>query len=792
MFVAGLWLAALAYFGDVLFGGMTFFHLATPAVYFPYAGMTSDAMAHGTIRHWQPLIGLGYPFQADPHSMFFYPLAVIFLLLPLGRAYNVFTAIHVPLAGTFMYGLLRRWGLSKPAAALGGLSLMFCGYTISTTCLPTLLRGTTWTPLALLAIDPFLMKGSRRGLLAAALVLAIEGSGTDLQYVLFTGLLLLALPWLRPGADRGRWFRYWCGTALAGATALLLLAYQYLPLAQVLSLSDRVGLLDWELTMWSSNLANFYNLLLPVPFPLASHPYYWANFAGGAIPFYPDLYWGLPLLALAFGSLGWAFAGGAATGEEATGRTTRGAAAWGALGLAGLAVLLSMGESTPVFRLVMRLLPPLKAFRFPGKYHLIAAVLVPVAAALGLEGLRSSHGTCLRSIRLALGAALGATVAMSLTLASTGLAIPRMFLIRSGGFYGNVDEILAGIRNGWLLGLAFAFGLLLAMTLTLELSARGKLRASAAVYLLAFLTVVDLASTTRQGLLAVPESVLLRPAYSLEIVEKTRTSTLPPRLFTTLPPEGLPLDSEHNLISFSLLCSEMSGDFRGVLQSVDSVGSTMSVRLQTHGTLVRALPENDAVTRARVLAALGVTHVLEFDSALGLKRVQIAGREVGRSGPVSVRLLDSVSPRAFIAARARALESGSRPPAAADAILSMRDLAFYEPHAGEATSPGEPVPVAVRGCEIVRYAPERVEIDFDLDGRGLLVLLDAYFPNWTATVDGKPRPIYKVAGAVRGVPVEGGEHRLIMTYEPRPFRVGVAISLLALAAVSVGLLRRRP
>ncbi|MBI4872055.1 MAG: YfhO family protein, partial [Candidatus Riflebacteria bacterium] len=99
----------------------------------------------------------------------------------------------------------------------------------------------------------------------------------------------------------------------------------------------------------------------------------------------------------------------------------------------------------------------------------------------------------------------------------------------------------------------------------------------------------------------------------------------------------------------------------------------------------------------------------------------------------------------------------------------------------------ERVPASIRGCRLVSYARNRVEIDFDLEGKGLLVLLDAFYPGWRATVDGRERPIHRVAGLFRGVQVTGGEHRLVMTYEPRPFRVGATISLLALLSTLAGI-----
>jgi len=50
-------------------------------------------------------------------------------------------------------------------------------------------------------------------------------------------------------------------------------------------------------------------------------------------------------------------------------------------------------------------------------------------------------------------------------------------------------------------------------------------------------------------------------------------------------------------------------------------------------------------------------------------------------------------------------------------------------------------------------------------------------------VDGKPAEIERVEGAFRGVRVTAGKHRIEMRYEPGSYRVGMFVSLVALALV---------
>jgi uncharacterized membrane protein YfhO len=65
--------------------------------------------------------------------------------------------------------------------------------------------------------------------------------------------------------------------------------------------------------------------------------------------------------------------------------------------------------------------------------------------------------------------------------------------------------------------------------------------------------------------------------------------------------------------------------------------------------------------------------------------------------------------------------------------------------------------------------------------RGMAVLADTWFPGWQATVDGRSAPILEVYGALRGVVVEQGVHRVEMVYRPWSARLGGLMTLLGIA-----------
>jgi hypothetical protein len=70
--------------------------------------------------------------------------------------------------------------------------------------------------------------------------------------------------------------------------------------------------------------------------------------------------------------------------------------------------------------------------------------------------------------------------------------------------------------------------------------------------------------------------------------------------------------------------------------------------------------------------------------------------------------------------------------------------------------------------------PQRVAIDIDAPSAGRLVLADTFYPGWKATVDGKDTAIDRAHGVFRSVGVPKGHHRVVFSYEPLSFRLGLA------------------
>jgi hypothetical protein len=99
-------------------------------------------------------------------------------------------------------------------------------------------------------------------------------------------------------------------------------------------------------------------------------------------------------------------------------------------------------------------------------------------------------------------------------------------------------------------------------------------------------------------------------------------------------------------------------------------------------------------------------------------------------------------------------------------------------------------------AKIVKYTNNRVDVQASLNGSGILVLADSFYPGWRVYVDGNETKILRANFLFRGVPLTAGQHLVEFRYQPRSFTIGLSISLITLCgiflwSVALSLLKRR-
>lgn len=228
----------------------------------------------------------------------------------------------------------------------------------------------------------------------------------------------------------------------------------------------------------------------------------------------------------------------------------------------------------------------------------------------------------------------------------------------------------------------------------------------------------------------------------------------------------------------------------------ERVGRLLAVAgLSEAQTIMHGRPDWDAVLAHRTLLdLLGIRLMVMPDwpsVAQQEPRIAQAGLTPGPMLPPNVASFRNPRglERALVVHRVRSVAS------AEDAYAAVVEPAFLPATEAivEGPAPAVGAPQAASRATFLADEPSRVVIDVESDARGLLVLLDEWFPGWHAWVDDVPVEILQTNYAFRGVSIDAGRHRVEFRYRPLAFWSGVALAATAalLALAAWGWTRRR-
>jgi len=152
-------------------------------------------------------------------------------------------------------------------------------------------------------------------------------------------------------------------------------------------------------------------------------------------------------------------------------------------------------------------------------------------------------------------------------------------------------------------------------------------------------------------------------------------------------------------------------------------------------------------------------------------------------GSRSLVLRAAPDPRAYMAFGARVVPDWRAAEEEMAARHDFRETALLEKGSapGFAPSPGRHDSSAV----IERFEPERIVVRTRADARAILVIGEAWYPGWRATIAGAPAAVFPVNGWMRGVVVPAGEHEVVLAYGERALSAGIGVSILCAALLAL-------
>jgi Bacterial membrane protein YfhO len=699
-------------------------------VIYPFLHFARESILSGQFPIWSSFMGGGRPFLAAFQSAVLSPFTVADYVLPFPWGLAVDTSLRLVAGGTGMSALLRRWHLAKGAAAFGGIAYLLNPFSVVWLEHP-LSAVAAWLPWLLLAVDRCVGGADARGVayvaMATAAALLSGHPETAFNAVLLAAAYAGVRSFQSPGAIK-RMALVASGIVLGTAAV----AIQVLPFLEYALESRALG------TRGAAAAAPL--ITPPRAFASALVPDFYGhplrhrfvlegtNYA--AQEAYPGvMVWLCAPLALAHRRL----------------RTH----ALFALAAATIAYLIMYG--TRVADVARWIVPPLRV-AVPWSLACVPIAGLAIAAAIGLD---AAFGAPARATlqRVRVSAAVVATGAALVTCVVLFLFSERDLLIATGQWSATLNAVGRGA--------VILLSGLVVLLLGVDLPRRAFALLSVAVL------AADLFLFADGFHPLVPRAYAYPETPELQFIQRDRGLFRVAGWRLALPPNSL---SVYGL-----------QDFR----SYDGVGlrryeEFLEIGFRFNGTAFELVD----LGTPQLLDLLNVKYIVApADVDLPRDRFRLV-----YSGGSRVYENQRVQPRAFLA-DTFVVARGDDARRLLRRSVDLARTVVLDEHLGP-----EFRPVSATGrvgsVDVTHYEHTRIEIHTDSDARRLLVVSDAYYPGWRATIDGNPTPILLANCAFRAVSVPAGSHTIVMRYRPLSVYAGALISLVAWAVVAA--LRTKP
>jgi len=86
----------------------------------------------------------------------------------------------------------------------------------------------------------------------------------------------------------------------------------------------------------------------------------------------------------------------------------------------------------------------------------------------------------------------------------------------------------------------------------------------------------------------------------------------------------------------------------------------------------------------------------------------------------------------------------------------------------------------IGSCQVLSHSTEKIRFRISCNQPSYLVMSEIWFPGWGASVDDEDREVICGNYLFRVVPVEEGDHEVILSFISWPFRIGAMVSLATL------------
>jgi hypothetical protein len=732
--ILALGVAFCLLFRAIIFNENTFYFRDILYYAYPMKHFIWESFQQGTLPFWQPDILGGVPFLALMHPGVFYPFSALFFLNDFNSAFNIFYMAQHWMLAVGSYALCRYWGISIQGALGASLIALLGGYFLSISSFHNHLQSAVWLPFIFFSFQNFLQTGKMRYFLATVLTLTFQVLGGSPENCLFTVALLLPFSlFIIPkngGIDAtGKRILY---LAAAIVFALGLSACQTLPTYFMMEHSTRAHGMSYETSVrWSMDWAELNNFLLPV------------NFKNFMIR--PHLNWDYFLQSPYMGLLPVLFLISAILFYP--GRVFL---FWVTVCIAG--IFFALGNNNLLYIHFFNNVPGFDHFRYPEKFLFLSAFALVFLTGYGIDRLPNAlkqRKFLFQVIVLAMGIGI---ITISLANPGRGIILPLIALpVLAIGVHRIHKNKLKTVHFQWLL----------VFLLFADLSYRN----------ISLIPTIDRSyyESAPKLLPQIANETEQFRIYSGDLSSKTLHSK-----------QRFPWQRTHYLISLTLkeqLYPNLSG-----IYGVESVDGKTGIRLQGPEQWVQHFTNSLPETRRTILERSNVHKWVTMQNQRVVASSKTKSATNTRTPPplgrVDLKTIETFAnplPRSYVVAHVQQTP--------ADEILGIYYDPNFDPRRTALVEETVALPDSGMGSGMSHppvYRPNGASIFVQTEGGGYLVLVDNYFPGWTAKVNGKETPIHRTNRFYRGVLLEPGANRVEFQFVPEGFRAGILVSLLTL------------
>jgi len=691
--------------------------------FYPYRTIAARAVRSGSMPLWNPYMLSGTPFLAMAQSALFYPPNFLYYVLPVPVAWSIGFILRRVLATLFTALFIRRIGGTSTGAIAAGLMFSFCGF-LTAWQGQTMSDAAIWLPLICYSVIRLREETDARSIAIAAFAFAmpvLAGHPETAAHLALTGSALALFLALSPPR-----LAFLKAFTVSGLIAFGLAAVQILPTLEWLKYVNHSLKDPWPLPPLHSILALVSRDIIRTK-----------NVIGLLLPEQSGY-----LAMMTF----------AAAPIALMRRQSRRYAIFFAL--AAIVAFSAAYGIGPVHWLVS-ITPGLQMMK-NSRLTLVVSFSMAVLAGLGISALGEFGFSDSKQRRFR---------AVLLAFAGSSIALVLIYLVHLLP----VSELIESVRVP-----RFGFVLLIASALTLALKAASYLPQRVFSVLTILLIAIDLGTVTYG---AIPFTKVRDVFPSIPLFDRLPADTTARfRIAQFGAAYGANFETMYGrfeLGGYELPLERLKrftadlgrNDMDSVMLIPRAVLDTKDRRLDMLNAKYYIVSEWDPLymefrnhpDRFRFLYTFGDTDVIENLRSLG---------------PAFLVPLSGVE----------AIPDESKQ------LIRVKDPAF-DPEHQVVVSEGPSSTAEPRGNEkrIEWRSTENdsFELDVTTSDPSVLVISQIDYPGWNADVDGKPAPIVRANYAFPAIFVSAGSHHVRFSFEPDTFKVGLALSVVAVIVLAV-------